>query len=97
MRRAFVGAATIAQAKLFNMDPAGKVLKEERLRALAGDGGVQECGYAQNCVQACPKQLPLTEAISRHEPGCDRAAGEGLLRALTSGLRKPLTRHRLMA
>jgi succinate dehydrogenase / fumarate reductase iron-sulfur subunit len=60
----FVGAATIAQVKLFNMDPAGAVLKEERLRALAGDGGVQECGYAQNCVEACPKQLPLTEAIS---------------------------------
>jgi len=60
----FVGAATIAQAKLFNMDPAGSVLKEERLRALAGDGGIQECGFAQNCVQACPKGLPLTEAIS---------------------------------
>jgi succinate dehydrogenase / fumarate reductase iron-sulfur subunit len=60
----FVGAATIAQAKLFNMDPSGAVLKEERLRALAGDGGVQECGFAQNCVQACPKGLPLTEAIS---------------------------------
>ena len=60
----FVGAATIAQAKLFNMDPAGSVLKDERLRALAGDGGVQECSFAQNCVQACPKQLPLTEAIS---------------------------------
>ena len=60
----FVGAATIAQAKLFNMDPAGAVYKEDRLRALAGDGGIQECGFAQNCVQACPKQLPLTEAIS---------------------------------
>jgi succinate dehydrogenase / fumarate reductase, iron-sulfur subunit len=60
----FVGAATIAQAKLFNMDPSGSVLKEERLRALSGDGGIQECGFAQNCVQACPKQLPLTEAIS---------------------------------
>ena len=60
----FVGAATIAQTKLFNMDPAGGVLKEERLRAIAGDGGVQECGFAQNCVMACPKQLPLTEAIS---------------------------------
>jgi succinate dehydrogenase / fumarate reductase iron-sulfur subunit len=29
-----------------------------------GDGGVQECGFAQNCVNACPKQLPPTEAIS---------------------------------
>ena len=60
----FVGAATIAQTKLFNIDPSGSVLKEERLRALAGDGGIQECSFAQNCVQACPKELPLTEAIS---------------------------------
>ena len=60
----FVGAATIAQAKLFNDHPVGKVLKEERLHALMGDGGVQECGYAQNCVNACPKLLPLTRAIS---------------------------------
>src|ERR1039457_4968830 len=61
---AFVGAATIAQVKLFNNHPTGKVFKEDRLRALAGDGGIQECGFAQNCVEACPKQLPLTEAIS---------------------------------
>jgi succinate dehydrogenase / fumarate reductase iron-sulfur subunit len=60
----FVGAATIAQVKLFNNHPTGKVFKEERLRALSGDGGIQECGYAQNCVEACPKQLPLTTAIS---------------------------------
>jgi succinate dehydrogenase / fumarate reductase iron-sulfur subunit len=60
----FVGAATIAQARLFNMDPAGSVLKADRLRALTGDGGIQECGFAQNCVEACPKQLPLTESIS---------------------------------
>ncbi|MFP5237069.1 MAG: succinate dehydrogenase iron-sulfur subunit [Acidobacteriota bacterium] len=60
----FVGAATIAQVKLFNMHPTGKVLAEERLRALSGDGGVQECGYAQNCVEVCPKSIPLTDAIS---------------------------------
>ena len=60
----FVGAATIAQVKLFNNHPTGKVFKEDRLRALAGDGGIQECGFAQNCIKACPKQLPLTEAIS---------------------------------
>jgi succinate dehydrogenase / fumarate reductase iron-sulfur subunit len=60
----FVGAATIGQTKLFNNNPTGSVLKQERLRALAGDGGIQECGFAQNCVEACPKQLPLAEAIS---------------------------------
>ena len=60
----FVGAATIAQVKLFNNHPTGKVLKEDRLRALAGNGGIQDCAYAQNCVRACPKGLPLTDAIS---------------------------------
>src|SRR5271156_1487024 len=60
----FVGAATIAQVKLFNGHPTGQVLKEERLRALAGDGGIQECGFAQNCVEVCPKGIPLTNAIS---------------------------------
>ena len=61
----FVGAATIAQALLFNMHPTGAALKEERLHALMGDGGVQECGYAQNCVEVCPKDIPLTNAISQ--------------------------------
>src|SRR5664280_2769711 len=60
----FVGAATISQARLFNAHPTGKALKRERLQALAGDGGIQECGFAQNCVDTCPKQIPLTNAIS---------------------------------
>ena len=52
----FVGAATIAQVRLFNTHPTGK--------ALVGDGGIQECGYAQNCVEVCPKDIPLTKSIS---------------------------------
>jgi succinate dehydrogenase / fumarate reductase iron-sulfur subunit len=60
----FVGAATIAQVKLFNEHPTGAALKHERLRALMGDGGIQECGYAQNCVEVCPKDIPLTSAIA---------------------------------
>ena len=32
--------------------------------APAGDGGIQECGFAQNCVEVCPNQIPLTNAIS---------------------------------
>src|SRR5271168_3007726 len=59
-----VGAATIAQVRLFNTHPTGKALKHERLAALMGDGGIQECGYAQNCVEVCPKDIPLTRAIS---------------------------------
>ncbi|MEO8727196.1 MAG: succinate dehydrogenase iron-sulfur subunit [Acidobacteriaceae bacterium] len=60
----FVGAATIAQVQLFNDHPTGKGIKEERLHALMGDGGIQECGYAQLCVLVCPKDIPLTNAIS---------------------------------
>jgi succinate dehydrogenase / fumarate reductase iron-sulfur subunit len=60
----FVGAATIAQVRLFNTHPTGKALERERLAALMGDGGIQECGYAQNCVEVCPKEIPLTTAIS---------------------------------
>ncbi len=60
----FVGAATIAQVRLFNSHPTGSALKTERLKALMGDGGIQECGYAQNCVEVCPKELPLTKSIA---------------------------------
>src|SRR5260370_3223565 len=60
----FVGAATISQVRLFNTHPTRAALKRERLAALMGDGGIQECGYAQNCVQACPTDIPLTQSIS---------------------------------
>jgi succinate dehydrogenase / fumarate reductase iron-sulfur subunit len=63
-RTHFVGAAAISQVRLFNTHPTGKALKRERLAALMGDGGIHECGYAQNCVQACPKDIPLTRSIS---------------------------------
>jgi len=60
----FVGAAAISQARLFNTHPTGAALKRERLTTLMGDGGIQECGYAQNCVEICPKDIPLTRSIS---------------------------------
>jgi succinate dehydrogenase / fumarate reductase iron-sulfur subunit len=60
----FVGAAAIAQVRLFNTHPTGKALKRERLAALMGDGGIHECGYAQNCVEVCPKDIPLTRSIA---------------------------------
>jgi succinate dehydrogenase / fumarate reductase, iron-sulfur subunit len=60
----FVGAATISQVRLFNTHPTGAELKRERLATLMSDGGIQECGYAQNCVEVCPKDIPLTRSIS---------------------------------
>ncbi len=61
---AFVGAAVLSQARLFNAHPNGKVLEGERLDALLGVGGVNDCGNAQNCVKVCPKEIPLTESIA---------------------------------
>ena len=31
---------------------------------LAGKGGVNDCGNAENCVKVCPKHIPLTESIA---------------------------------
>jgi succinate dehydrogenase / fumarate reductase, iron-sulfur subunit len=60
----FVGAAVINQVRLFNLHPTGAHLRRERLTAMMGDGGIHECSYAQNCVQICPKNIPLTTSIS---------------------------------
>ncbi len=60
----FVGAAVIGQVRLFNTYPTGRMNAYERLEALMGPGGIHECGYAQNCLEACPKDIPLTQAIS---------------------------------
>ncbi len=61
---AFVGAAVISQARYFNMHETGASTKKLRLDALSEAGGVSDCGNAQNCVKACPKEIPLTESIA---------------------------------
>ena len=60
----FVGAAVISQARLFNDHPIGSALKEERLETLMEEGGVADCGKAGNCVEVCPKEIPLLESIA---------------------------------
>jgi len=61
---AFIGAAAISQARLFNNHPTGKMNASERLHGLMDAGGVGDCGKAANCVDACPKGIPLTESIA---------------------------------
>jgi len=60
----FVGAAVISQVRLFNDHPIGNALKDQRLDVLMGDGGVADCGKAGNCVEVCPKEIPLLESIA---------------------------------
>ena len=61
---AYVGPAPISQARLFNTHPTGKMQAAKRLRSLMEKGGISDCGNAQNCVQVCPKKIPLTESIA---------------------------------
>jgi len=61
--KSFVGAAVISQVRYFNMHETGAQLKKKRLDALAGPGGINDCGNSQNCVKVCPKEIPLTESI----------------------------------
>lgn len=63
-RSNFMGAAPISQVALFNRHPTGRTLAAERLEALMGPGGLDDCGNAQNCVRACPKSIPLTTSIA---------------------------------
>ena len=60
----FIGPAAINQVRLFNLHPSGKMHKGERLEALMGPGGVDGCGKAQNCVEVCPKEIPLVDSIA---------------------------------
>jgi succinate dehydrogenase / fumarate reductase iron-sulfur subunit len=60
----FVGAAVISQVRLFNDHPTGSALKEDRLDAMMEEGGIGDCGKAGNCVQVCPKEIPLLESIA---------------------------------
>jgi succinate dehydrogenase / fumarate reductase iron-sulfur subunit len=60
----FVGAAIISQVRLFNMHPTGAMHAKERIQGLLGPGGIHECANSQNCVEICPKDIPLTESIA---------------------------------
>lgn len=60
----FIGPAAISQTRLFNSHPIGKFQSDNRLRVLMQEGGVSDCGNAQNCTRVCPKKIPLTESIA---------------------------------
>lgn len=60
----FIGPAAINQVRLFNLHPSGALHKNARLETMMGEGGVADCGKAQNCVEVCPKEIPLVDSIS---------------------------------
>ncbi len=60
----FVGPAALNQVRLFNLHPSGKLHASERLETVMGEDGVAGCGKAQNCVEVCPKEIPLVDSIA---------------------------------
>ncbi|MCA0982550.1 succinate dehydrogenase iron-sulfur subunit [Halobacillus yeomjeoni] len=60
----FIGPAALSQVRLFNSHPTGEMNKSERLQTIMDEEGLMGCGNAQNCVQACPKGIPLTTSIA---------------------------------
>jgi len=65
MTNSFVGAQVFGQVDYFNAHPTGKIDADERMEQIMGDGGISDCGNAQNCVKVCPKELPLVDSIGR--------------------------------
>ncbi len=63
MDLAFVGPAALAAVRLMNAHPTGQYHQTQRLHAIMAEGGLSDCGNAQNCVRVCPKEIPLTTAI----------------------------------
>jgi succinate dehydrogenase / fumarate reductase iron-sulfur subunit len=59
----FLGPAIMGQVLLMNNHPTGRYNRTERLHAIMAEGGLSDCGNAQNCMKACPKEIPLTSAI----------------------------------
>ena len=52
---------------------------DERIDALMGDGGLSDCGNAQMCAEACPKEIPLTTSIAEMERSATKRAFKRLL------------------
>ncbi|MCJ7839828.1 succinate dehydrogenase iron-sulfur subunit [Lederbergia sp. NSJ-179] len=60
----FIGPAFLSLVRLYNAHPTGAMNKDERLETLMDEGGIADCGNSQNCVQVCPKGIPLTTSIA---------------------------------
>ncbi|MCP3025506.1 succinate dehydrogenase iron-sulfur subunit [Halobacillus sp. A5] len=60
----FIGPAPLSQVRLFNSHPTGSMNKSERLQTIMDEEGLMGCGNAQNCVESCPKGIPLTTSIA---------------------------------
>lgn len=61
--------------------PAFRKAASARLAALAVPGGIAGCGNSQNCVRACPQEIPLTTSLAKLNREANRLALSRLLGA----------------
>ena len=62
---AFIGAHANSQVVLMNANPIGRMGAGQRLDALMAEGGLQNCGKAENCQAVCPQKIPLMTSWGR--------------------------------
>jgi succinate dehydrogenase / fumarate reductase iron-sulfur subunit len=60
----FIGPAPLGQVHRMVHHPTGRYHKDSRLHAIMREGGITDCGNAQNCIEVCPKDIALTDAIA---------------------------------
>ncbi len=58
----YVGPAAIVQAHRFIFDSRDRGARE-RFQTLGASTGVWRCRTAYNCTEACPREIPVTQAI----------------------------------
>ncbi len=78
--RGFVGAAAIALSHLADLHPGAAHGNTARLEALMQPGGIADCSHALNCIEVCPEQLPLDDALNSSASKTTRAFWQGLMR-----------------
>jgi succinate dehydrogenase / fumarate reductase iron-sulfur subunit len=60
----YMGPQVATQVARFNAHPTGAMHRGARLEAMMGEGGILDCGNAENCVRACPRGVPVTDALA---------------------------------
>ena len=62
---AYVGPMVLLQAFGRSKDSHGKLLAHKRKNVLQSKQGMSGCDHVQNCVKACPVELPISESIAK--------------------------------
>ena len=72
----FIGPAAISQVRLFNSHPVGKLVEGDRLRPMMEEGGVSDCGNAQNCRRGLPQNHSADRVHSLNWAQCRQTSAQ---------------------